>query len=337
VTLGGLAVYVGLLPGAPLHRIAWVYLAAEALRLAALVALLWRCGLRPVMAPARLDRGTLRLLLTYGRPLLVAKIFTTLGYRGDVLVIGIFLSVEAAAEYQVANQVWWAALTALSALTAALLPAFSERAVRASGELDKLFLRASRYVLAAALCLATVLVVARGPLVRHWVGDSYQGASLLIVLFMVQIVAAYHQGVSSIVALGTATHHPMGRLEAVASVINLAMSLVLIREFGAWGVVLAGIVKTCLVVPFYVSMALATLSIGWRTFVRECIFPVWLFFGGLALMGVVLARLPYPSGIDDTSLAVVQETALCVVMAALGWLVVLTAEDKRRLVRAVVG
>jgi len=337
VIFGGLAVYVGLFPGAALSGIAWVYLVAETLRLTAFAVLLRRCGVWPVMRPARLTRGTFRLLFAYGKPVFVAKMFTTLGYRGDVLLIGIFLSVEAAADYQVANQIWSAALTVLSALTAALLPAISERATQASSvELEKLYLRASRYVLAAALCLATVLVVARGPLIRHWVGDSYQGASLLIVLFMVQMMVAYHQGVSGIVALATATHHRMGRLEAFANALNLVLSLLLIQQFGAGGVVFAGIVKTCIVVPGYVNMALRTLSMNWWTFARECILPVWRFFGGLALVGFVLTHLPYPPGIGDTSLVVVQAVVLFAVMAGLGWLVVLTGEDKRRLLRAVV-
>jgi O-antigen/teichoic acid export membrane protein len=317
-----------------LHNIAWLYVGVEAIRLVVYAALLRSYGIVLSLRSA-FDRRTFRALFDYGRPLFVGKVFTTIGYRGDALILAAFLSVEAVASYQVANQVWSAAIAGLAALTSALLPAMAEQHARSISRLRSLFIRASRYSFCAALLGATFVVLMREVIVEGWVGPQYRPAELIIVLFMTQVVVAYHQGVSSTLALSTMSHHPMGKLEAIGGVCNLALSLLLVQWYGAAGVVIAGIVKTAVVAPFYVLMATRTLEISWRTFWAQCIWPVWQLMIAIAFTVLLARQIGSAVGVEAAVGVALQVIAAGIVSMAVVWTMILNPEDRTRVRHAV--
>lgn len=317
--------------GISLRSVAVLYLGIEVAQLVVLFVLL---KLRGISTPISLlvDRESCSKLLRYGMPLFVAKTFTMLGHRGNVILIGAFLSLRAIAEYQVAQQVWLGALAGMSAVTGALLPVVSERVGRSGVDLSHLFLRASRYSLAAAFSIATLIVVFRDTFLRVWVGSEYVAAGGLIVLFMIQLVAAYHQGVSMIVAMGTGTHQHMARIEAVGNVLNLLLSLLLIQSWGAAGVIVAAIIKSAVAVPFYVAVALKTMNLSWGAFLRQSIAPVWRFVALTVAGSVLVSQLVDAIQGTDVALAA-RVVAIPLVMAIAAWIGLLEADDRRRLVR----
>jgi O-antigen/teichoic acid export membrane protein len=334
LTFAALVVYFHVTPHAPLRMLAWIYLIPECLRTVIYFAVLRSRGMRLSLRGSSARWSSFKRLFLYGRPLLVAKLFTTLGYRGDALILGMFVSVVAVANYQVASQIWGGAIAGLAALTAALLPAISQRAARSTARVTSLFFRASRYSLVAAMAIGLLIVWSREWLIVYWVGPRYTPAELLIVLFMVQLVVSYHQGVSNMIALGTDTHHPVGKIEAFGSSLNLVLSLLLVRHMGAAGVIVAAIVRACVVTPLYIQLALHALELGWRDYLRECLVPAWRFFIGAAIAwGAVtsLRQVPVP----QLAVVVVQGLSLCGVMALLTWRLVLEAEDRRRLIETV--
>jgi O-antigen/teichoic acid export membrane protein len=256
-----------------------------------------------------------------------------IGYRGDAILLGIFTTVEAIANYQVASQIWSAAVAGLSALTVALLPAVAQR-VAAGGTFRALFLTASRYTLAVALCFATLAIYARHFVIAHWVGEAYSGAAVLIMLFMIQTVVAFHQGVSGQVILGTNEHHPVGKYEGLGAIVNLTVSLLLIRRFGATALLIGAIVKSCIVMPLYTRLALGVLGIQASTYLRQSIFPVWRFFAAVLLTVVIVRAGGLRLGSGEVSFSL-QFGALAVALGGLLWVMVLTAEDRRRVARAI--
>lgn len=337
VTFATLLLIFQWFPDRPLAYIGWLYLLIEGARLATVLAIASRHGM-VFGSWQRVDRRTVAELLRYGKPLFVAKLFTTLSYRGDALLIGIFLSVEAVALYQAASQVWSGAVALLSALTTALLPAVVARSGLAGGEgVGSLYLRASRYTLAAAFCLAIPLVLFRYSLIDLWLGTPYRPAAVLIVLFMLQLVIAYHQGVSGIVALAMSSHQSVGRLEMIGSCINLAVSLLLIRWIGVEGVIVGAIVKAILITPAYVSIALRSLNIRPLDFVRACLMPVWRFVATGALGAVTVARFGKLDALDESLQLFMRITMVLLLLVASGWVLVVTVEDKKRLSRVIAG
>jgi O-antigen/teichoic acid export membrane protein len=331
LTLGLLFVTLRSHHDALLYRIAGVYLTTEIVRLALFGFWARRFGLR--VSRQRVNREAFWALFHFGKPLAIAKAFTMIGYRGDAILLGIFTTVEAVANYQIASQIWSAAVAGLSALTVALLPAVAHR-VAAGGTFRAIFLTASRYTLAVALCFATLAIYARHFVIAHWVGEIYSGAAVLIMLFMIQTVIAFHQGVSGQVVLGTNQHHPVGTYEGLGAIVNLTVSLLLIRRFGATALLIGAIVKSCIVMPLYTRLALGVLGIQASTYLRQSIFPVWRFFAAVLLAVVIVRAGGLQLGSGEVSFSL-QFGALAVALGGLLWVMVLTAEDRRRVARAI--
>lgn len=334
VTLVLLVGYFDRFGSGSVHRIVWAYGVAEVIRLLLFLMITRWHGVQLVSSLGRVRWSAFKDLIRFGQPLFVAKLATMLSSRGDAVLLGIFATIQAVANYQVANQVWSAALAGLSALTNALFPAIAERAGGASEWIGSMFLRASRYSLAVTLSLATLVIYCRTFLIEHWVGPLYAGAEILIVLFMIQLVIAYHQGVSGVAVLGVNRHHPVGKYEAVGAALNFAVSLLLIRRLGAVGLLLGAIVKACVVMPLYTNLALKRLDISWRAYLSESIFPVWRFFSATLAVVLIVKTLAWTTG-SQTPAFIIQIAIVTLGMGALMWMMVLTAEDRKRLVRTV--
>jgi O-antigen/teichoic acid export membrane protein len=316
--------------GLPLRQIALVYLAMEVMRLLLFTIGAVRHGLSLRL---RRDGAAFRALFAFGKPLAVAKAFTMIGYRGDGILLGIFATVEVIANYQIGNQIWAACVAGLSAFTVALLPAVAERAAsgRSSGHV---FLTASRYTIALALCLATLSIYAREFVILHWVGAAYTGAGPLVVLFMIQLVVAFHQGISNHVVLGTDRHQPIGKYEGIGAVVNLCISLALVRHLGAVGLLIGGIVKSCIVMPLNTRLALSSLGLPLSAYLREAVMPVWRFLAALVFTTAAISAIGRGLGGGSLSFTL-QIAVLCAGMGLLLWMMVLTAEDRRRVSRAI--
>lgn len=333
VTLGALFVYFERLSDWPLHRLALVYFGAELLRLGLFAAWAHALGLR-LFADARVEWRVFKTLFTFGKPLAIAKLFTMLSYRGDAILLGIFATVMAVADYQVANQIWSAAVGGLAALTVALFPAVAQRAATGSAGFRTVFVKASRITLAVALCVATLAVYAKDFVIVRWVGPQYAGASLLTLLFMIQIVVAYHQGVSGQLVLGIDKHQPVGRYEAIGAAVNLVVSLALIRRYGAAGLLAGAIVKSLIVMPLYTRLALRAVGMSAAAYLRETVWPVWRFFGA-ALIAVMTIRAATPWPMATTAGFLAEMALLSGTMGVLLWVMVLSADDRRQLLRTV--
>jgi O-antigen/teichoic acid export membrane protein len=331
LALAALFIVLRVYGGAPLYRIAAVYVLTETVRLGLFAFWARKYGLR--VSPTLVDRDAFWALFRFGKPLAIAKAFTMIGYRGDAILLGIFTTVEAVANYQIASQVWSAAVAGLSAFTVALLPAVAHRAA-GGGNFSAIFLTASRYTLAVALCLATLAIYARSFVIEHWVGPAYAGAAILILLFMIQTVIAFHQGVSGQVVLGTDRHQPVGTYEGIGAVVNLTISLLLIRKLGAPALLIGAIAKASIVMPLNTRLALRSLGIRVSSYMTQSVLPVWRFLAALliAVAVVRVAALRLGAGLTAFGL---QVAVLAAAMAALLWLMVLTAEDRRRLMRAI--
>jgi O-antigen/teichoic acid export membrane protein len=317
-------------PGRPLTQVALAYLVSEVVRLALFFVFVRRCGIR--IRGWHMDREAFRALFRFGRPLMVAKAFTMLSFRGDALLLGIFTTLSAVATYQAANQIWSATVAALSALTTALMPLLTQRMAQGAS-LRKVFLPASRYTLTAAMALAIVVSYSRFSVVRYWLSPAYEQSAQLMLLFMIQLVATYHQGVSSIVALGSNEHQPIQRYEAVTTVVSLIVSLSLIRTLGATAVLVAGIVKCSLAAPLYAGLALRILEIGRREYVTYVVSPAWRFG---ALLTVVAFVLRWSSSrLQDTFMSfALQVSVLLLAAAGLAWTTVVTKPDRDRILRS---
>lgn len=193
----------------------------------------------------------------------------------DNIVIGAFRGVGAVAPYAVAFQLWAMSLAVLWSGVDALMPFFTRWHAR--GELERLrdaYVRGTRAVVAGSALAALVLGGFGALLIRWWVGPSLAVEGRLLWVFAALCLTAtpIHMAALLLAALGR--HRPAALGGAAEAVLNLSLSLLLVRPLGVFGVALATLLSALVTNAWVATGAAAReLDLGVWAYVRQTIVP----------------------------------------------------------------
>ncbi len=221
------------------------------------------------------SRDQWREVTSFSVYLFIIDMASQVTFNLDNVVVGAFLGTSAVAVYAVAVR--------LSEYQRRVCDQFSGMLYTVAvgfgtgGRVDRL-----RNVLIEGTRLAVVLVVGVticlvgfiGPLISRWMGPGFGGSvPAFVVLSIVGIVMVGHATQQSIL-LATGRHRTVTAIWIVEAAANLALSLILVRRFGALGVA-AGTAIPIAVGHLLVMTPTAARSVGlplWR-YARETLLP----------------------------------------------------------------
>lgn len=184
------------------------------------------------------DRSRMRILFRYGAGIQVASVASTVNAETDRLVIAKFVGVGDVAGYELANTVSNAIRILPRAVLNAALPVASEWATSdGTGALRKSVRDATRVFSAATFGVSGLAAAVAPPLFVAWLGSPQPVSVAVLTVLVFGSAALNSTGVATTVlrALGTV------RMEAVftatMTLVNIAMTILLVRPFGILGVV----------------------------------------------------------------------------------------------------
>ena len=188
------------------------------------------------------NRRILRRLLGYGSSVLGMRIMSILWNQSDRVVIALLVSTAAVAHYEIAYRLQSVVILALSVSASAVLPVSAQ--VRASGDQNTeraIYLVGTRYAVAISMPVLIATLVYAHAIIATWVGPTYvylSGASRLFVLTL--LVSIFNTvGLSMFVGIGRI--RPILIVNAVATGINLILSVLLAPTLGINGVILGNV------------------------------------------------------------------------------------------------
>ncbi len=245
----------------------------------------------------------------------------------DNVIISVFLGVGHVAAYAVAFQLWSLAVAVLWSGTDALLPFFTRWDVRDEKErLRHAYLAATRYSFAGAVLAAIVISNFGASLVRWWVGGAITVPPGVLVVFAALILIATPIHTAALLLAGLGKHRPAALGGAVEAVINLGLSLALVRPLGVLGVALgtlcAGAVTNAWIAP---RAAAAAVGVSVGGYVKRSLLPA-LIPGLVAEIPAALVARSVAPGAPATALAL---PAVALVFALTFWFGSLDAADRR--------
>ena len=218
--------------------IAWINLGTALLHLVALLAMLR--FLPGLSLGFRLwDAEELKKVFDFSRKLFIFRITGLVFNQTDKILISLFLGIAFLTDYEVIIRFASVIFAFLAFLNSAVIPATAE--LNSNMETEKirgLFLAGTRYSMILTFSLATPLVAFAVPLVKFWVGGEYVHLAPYLQIF------SMHMLVSTIAGFGTTMLVGMKRVDHVlkvaftATVVNLTLSLLLIWEFGVYGLLI---------------------------------------------------------------------------------------------------
>ena len=204
--------------------------------------------------------------------------------NSDNLMVGHFVSVKYAAFYAIGGSLVTYSGQIVSALTTTFTPLASS--LEASGkikELRNLLIRGTQATLVLSLPISLALLFRGRTFIGLWMGPSYMEVSgaILQILLIAQFMSVSVATAGSVM-LAIGKHIGPAKFAVVEAVLNVGITLVLCRRFGAYGVAWGtSIAVTLVTLTFWPRYIKRTLEIPVSTYLR------------LGWGKAVLASIPY--------------------------------------------
>ena len=241
--------------------------------------------------PSLFRRARLREVTGFSVYMLVQNVSNRLNYATDPMVIAAFLGTGAVAVWTVAQRLAEMTLRLTNQLNEVLFPVVVEcDSAQRHDRLRELLLHGTRLSLALALPVGGVLMILADPVVVGWTGPHFQAAAVLVQLLALNVLVRVGTATAGTVLRGAGHHRLLASSNFVAALVNIGLSIVLVRTHGLPGVAVATLIPVS-VRGFAVLVPVACARAGVRLghFAMEAVWPA-LWPAAIALGGLALVR-----------------------------------------------
>ncbi len=241
------------------------------------------------------NRATLRVIFGFSWVLFVIQIATLAGdQQTDRLVLGIFTGTAAVGIYEAVAKLSGLVSLLAGLPTAALMPAASQLGAQDRVDtLRELYLRGTKYTAAFVLPITVGLIVLARPLLLRWLGPQFADNSFSAQMFLLVWLVFPNLAVAFTIFVGTGRLRFLLAFTSVHALLNLTLTLLLVRPLGVLGVVLGTATAEFVMFPVGMWYTLRVLDVGAAEYVRRVVLPTYplLLVTALVAWGSVAAGL----------------------------------------------
>jgi O-antigen/teichoic acid export membrane protein len=217
------------------------------------------------------DRATFRQIFHYSSSTFVSLLAYRLRFQSDAVIIGAMLSTSAITYFSVGSKLVSYSLMPVTGLAQIFTPMASH--FQAAGDrerLRKLFVQGNRACALVVFPISATLLVLGKSLIDVWVGARYEPSYVILVILLIPSILSLVQGSSRQVLYGVGRHRALAIVNITEGVVNVVMSIVLIRYWGIVGDALGtAIPLMCSAVFFSPQYLCRLLSVRLRDFLKE--------------------------------------------------------------------
>lgn len=261
------------------------------------------------------NRALVRTVFSFSSAVFVGQIAGQLQSKTDEIVIGAFLPISAVTPYGIAHKLSDVAQLLSRQFLKVLLPIASGfHAQDDRVRLQVLFTAGTRLALASFLPVGGIIVMLAQPLLTAWVGAAYASYAHLVAILTIASLIDTSQWPAGSVLQGMARHRRLALFSIGSGLLNLGLSLALVRPLGITGVALGTLIPTsleCLV--FVMPYTMRVLEINGHRLIKQALLPALLPTIPMAIIIYVLQVALQPSSL--LSIALVASIGLIVYVA----------------------
>ncbi len=196
--------------------------------------------------------------------------------RTDLIVVGMFLGVKWVAFYSFGRMLVTQAAELSSSLSRAFAPQFIHAAARNEhAELNRLFLFGTRISATMAAMMAASLAAFGYCFLRLWVGPAYVSgdwtyrSDIVMAILLAAQLARWLQNVTWQLMITTRQHHFATPLSICEALVNLGLSILLVKRYGLAGVAIGTLIPMLISNLLSGAYALRMLKIGVIEYFRK--------------------------------------------------------------------
>jgi O-antigen/teichoic acid export membrane protein len=221
-------------------------------------------------------REEMQPVVQHGWYSLLLSVANRINYQVDTIVIGVFLPVGQVTFYVIGLRLIEYLRELLNSSTMIVAPVVSSlEAVGDSRQVQTVLVRGTKYsVLIGFLGGAAFLTLGRD-FIRLWMGPRFEGPSGTVLAILASgVIVSCTQFISGHILLGLSKHRINLGWTTIESVLNLALSVILVRKYGIWGVA-AGTATANLLIRgwLFPRSVLKTLNVSWATYLGQGVLP----------------------------------------------------------------
>jgi O-antigen/teichoic acid export membrane protein len=240
--------------------------------------------------PSLFRRERLRDLTGFGAWMMVQGASCKANYASDAIVIGAFLSTGSVAVWTIAQRLADAVLQLTNQLNYVLFPIVVD--ADTSGRNDRLtevLVQGTRLSLATIIPVAGSLALLADAVVVGWTGPQFAAAGIIVKILAMVVLVRVGSWTANTVLQGAGAHRLVAVSNLVTAIVNIALSVVLIRWIGLPGVAIATLIPvTVRAIAVVIPVACARVGIPLMRFLALAVWPaVWpalIVLGALALL-----------------------------------------------------
>lgn len=233
------------------------------------------------LSPALSSRESFGELFGFSIWIMVAKIFAFLSYKIDVIILGIFLPPSNLTYYNVAFKIFELLRYGLSLISSTLVPVTSElNAVTDRKRIAKLFEKATKYSVIAVGPMLVLFYFYMNIIIQLWFGEGFETAVTLGRLFIISLASMAFITSGTEMMVGINRVRILVKFNALATAVNLFISIYLVKKIGASGVVIGTVAGSFIIMLTYLPEMIRYFGVKSRGFTRNVIFntlPALLF------------------------------------------------------------
>lgn len=242
----------------------------------------------PIMKinPLYANKNAFSLLFGFSIWISLSKVFAFLSYRIDIFLIGIFLSPVYLTYYDVAFKIYEALKFGIFVIPSALVPVTSELKVMIDKRrLELLFKKVSKYTIIFVFPQLVFALFYAGEIINLWIGTGVEVSVSLtqVLVFSLFFLVLTSSGAEMMVGLNRV--RDLAICGGIASLINLAISIFLIKIIGVYGVVIGTLIGTFILSAGRLYLMLPTFNLSLGEFLRDIVRNPAI---GLIILGLLL-------------------------------------------------
>lgn len=280
------------------------------------------------------DKTTFRMIFNYSIIIFLSSIFTLIIFQTDHFIIGMFVSVSAVTLYAVGSTIQDYIRMINALIGSPITPAASE--MDAKGEeakIRKLLLSGTKYATAVFLPMVIITLFFLKPFITHWMGPGFEASVWPAIALITFWLFNGIQEVGAVILTGKGIIRIFLWTSAVNAIVNLILSLILVRFLGILGVALGTTIPMVLIsFPWILSIILKKLKITFREFFNLSLRGNLKFFLLSAILPVITLKFIYPGNLLWTLLEMAG-----IYLVVISTYFLFLSRDERFEVRTVVG
>jgi O-antigen/teichoic acid export membrane protein len=241
------------------------------------------------------SRESFRQVANYSSVTFLIIVAFQLRFKTDAVIIGTFLSAAAITHFSIGARLVDYAGNVVSSLANIFTPMSSHfHATGDYAQLRKIFISGNRACALVMFPMMVVLVVMGKSVIEAWVGPRYVSSYVVLLVLLIPSVLWESQSTSTRILFGMSSHKTLAYVVLAEGVINLILSIALVRPLGIVGDAIGTGLPLLLTALFFLPRHMCRqLDIPVRTFVAEAyLYPTVLCLP-MTLVLVVMQRFFY--------------------------------------------